>query len=108
MMAVVKNRREPGFDYAGVPRPSAGPGEVLLRVGQAAICGSDILIYQWDALGQQIVDKPPFIPGHECCGEVVEVGAEVKGVAVGTWACPETHIPCGHCYQCTHGLQHIC
>jgi threonine 3-dehydrogenase len=108
MMAVVKTRREPGYDYMRVPRPQPRAMEVLLRVQKAAICGTDILLYQWTALAQSIVRGLPFIPGHECCAEVVEVGTDVRDIKPGDKVCAETHIPCGRCYQCTHGLQHIC
>ena len=108
MMAVVKTRPEPGYDYMAVPKPRPGPDEVLLRVETAVICGSDVLIHQWTPLGQKIVGRLPFIPGHECCAEVVEVGSDVAEVPVGAMVCAETHIPCGACYQCTHGVQHIC
>jgi len=108
MMAVVKTTAEPGFEYTRVPRPTAGVGQVVIRVERAAICGTDILMYKWDPLGQQLVGDLPFIPGHECCGKVVEIGTDVEGLPEGARVCAETHIPCGHCYQCTHKLQHLC
>jgi threonine 3-dehydrogenase len=46
--------------------------------------------------------------GHECAGEVVEVGAQVVGVEVGDKVSVETHIYCGHCYQCKTGAKHLC
>ncbi len=108
MMAIAKTRREPGYDYGEFPVPTPGPDQVLLRVERAAICGTDILLYKWDPVVHSLVDHMPFIPGHECAGEIVAVGAEVRGIAVGDRACAETHIACGHCYQCTHGAPHIC
>ncbi len=108
MMAVAKTRREPGYDYGEFPIPEPAADQVLLRVERAAICGTDILLYKWDPVVHSLVDHMPFIPGHECAGEVVAVGAAVRGVAVGARACAETHIACGHCYQCTHGAPHIC
>lgn len=108
MMAIVKAQAAPGYEYSPVPRPAPDPNEVLLRVQRAAICGTDILLYEWDPLAQSLVEELPFIPGHECCAEVVEIGASVRDIAPGTRVCAETHIPCGHCYQCTHGLPHIC
>ena len=50
----------------------------------------------------------PFIPGHECAGEVVEVGEGVKSIRLGDKVASETHIPCGQCWQCTHGRPHTC
>ncbi len=108
MMAVVKARPEPGYDYTSVPRPQPKPDEVLVRIERAAICGTDILLYKWDPLAQSLIKELPFIPGHECCAEVMEVGAAVRSISPGATVCAETHIPCGGCYQCTHGLPHIC
>ena len=108
MMAIVKSRRESGYEYMSVPRPEPRAGDVLLKVHVAAICGTDILLYKWDPLVHGLIGKLPFIPGHECCGDVVATGAGVEGFPAGARVCAETHVPCGHCYQCTHGLQHIC
>jgi len=108
MMAVAKLRREPGYDYTSVPIPKPGPDDVLLRIERAAICGTDILLYEWDPLVHDTVRELPFIPGHECCGRVVEVGRNVRDILPETRVCAETHIACGHCYQCTHDLPHIC
>jgi threonine 3-dehydrogenase len=108
MMAVVKAAREPGYDYVAVPIPSPGPDEVLFRVERAAVCGTDILLHKWDPLVHSLISDLPFVPGHECCGTIVETGAAVEGLEAGMRVCAETHIPCGSCYQCTHGLQHIC
>lgn len=108
MMAVAKTRPEPGYDYVSVPRPEPKPDEVLLRIERAAICGTDVLVYKWDPLARGLIKGLPFIPGHECSAQVVGTGSAVRDVAVGARVCAETHIPCGACYQCTHGLQHIC
>jgi threonine 3-dehydrogenase len=108
MMAVAKTRRAPGYEYGEFPVPEPAPGQVLLRVERAAICGTDILLYKWDPLVHSLVDHMPFIPGHECAGEVVAVGPAVQGIAAGARVCAETHIACGACYQCTHGAPHIC
>jgi len=108
MMAIVKTSHEVGYEYLEMPVPEPKADEVLLKVRKAVICGTDILIYKWDPLAQQVVGSLPFIPGHECCAEVVAAGADVKDISVGDRVCAETHIPCGDCYQCTHGLRHIC
>ncbi len=83
-------------------------GEVLVEIKAAAICGSDIKIYKWDSFAQSIIHSLPFIPGHECAGEVVEVGEGVKSIRLGDKVASETHIPCGQCWQCTHGRPHTC
>ena len=108
MSAIIKCSPEPGYEFRRVPVPKPQPNEVLLRIERAAICGTDILLYKWDPLTHWMLEKPMFVPGHECSGEVVGVGESVRNVRVGDRVCAETHIPCGHCYQCTHGSPHIC
>ncbi|MBZ5516097.1 MAG: alcohol dehydrogenase catalytic domain-containing protein [Acidobacteriia bacterium] len=58
-----------------VPRPSAGPGEVILRVLRCAVCGTDKRIFTH---GQKNV-VPPAITGHEIVGTVEEIGGGVDG-----------------------------
>ncbi len=59
-------------------------------------------------MGGRAVKRLPLIMGHECCGDVVEVGSEVTTLIPGDFVAAETHIPCGVCYQCRNGMQHIC
>ena len=107
MKALMKTRSGPGAELREVAAPEPGPDEVLIRVKAAAICGTDIHIYNWDQYAQERI-KPPMIFGHEGCGEVIRVGSRVRGYAVGDLIAVETHIPCGECFQCRTGSQHIC
>lgn len=88
-----------------VPKP--GSKDVLIKVKAAAICGTDIHIYEWDPYAQERI-KPPMIFGHEGCGEVVEIGSQVTNYQPGDLVAVETHIPCEDCFQCRTGSQHIC
>jgi threonine 3-dehydrogenase len=107
MLAVMKKKREQGADLTEVDIPTIKPDEVLVKVKATSICGTDTHIYCWDEWAEGRI-KPPMIFGHECAGEVVEVGRNVSSVKVGDYVSAETHIPCGHCYQCTTGEQHLC
>jgi threonine 3-dehydrogenase len=107
MKALMKTRSGPGAELREVAAPEPGPDEVLIRVKAAAICGTDIHIYSWDQFAQERI-KPPMIFGHEGCGEVTRIGSRVRGYAVGDLIAVETHIPCGECFQCRTGSQHIC
>jgi len=107
MKAVMKMEKAPGAELRDVDVPEIGPKDVLLKVKAAAICGSDIHIYEWTPFAQARI-KPPMIFGHEASGEVVKVGSQVTNVKVGDLVAVETHIPCGECYQCQTGAQHIC
>ncbi|MBE3574357.1 MAG: L-threonine 3-dehydrogenase [Firmicutes bacterium] len=107
MLAIRKKAAAPGAELSQVPTPAPGPGEVLIRIKVAAICGTDVHIYRWDPWAQQHI-RPPMTFGHEFCGEVVAVGPMVKGVAVGDFVTAEGHITCGVCHACRTGDGHIC
>lgn len=107
MLAVMKKERAPGAELVTVDIPKIGPDEVLVKVKATSICGTDAHIYNWDEWAQSRIN-PPMIFGHEFAGEVVQVGNLVKRIKVGDFVSAETHIPCGHCFQCLTGKQHIC
>jgi threonine 3-dehydrogenase len=107
MHAVVKPSPAPGLTVAPVPEPTAGPGDVLIRVRHAGVCGTDLHIADWDAWAQGRV-RPPLVLGHEFAGEIVTVGEGVTELAVGQLVTAEGHLICGHCLQCRTGNGHIC
>ena len=53
-----------------------------IRVRNTAICGTDMHIYKWDAWAQKTIPVP-MVVGHEYCGEIIEIGAEVSGFSLG-------------------------
>lgn len=107
MWAGVKATRAQGAEFKQVPIPKINDNQVLIKVKAASICGTDKHIYNWDTWAQGRL-KPPLIFGHECCGEVVEVGKGIKGLKLGDVIAAESHIPCGVCKQCRMGNMHIC
>ena len=107
MLALVKNHRGPGLALESVPVPSAGPGEVVIRVLKTAICGTDVHIYEWDEWAQRTLPVP-LIAGHEFVGRIVALGDGVRGLQVGELATGEGHIVCGHCRNCRAGRRHLC
>jgi len=107
MLAVVKPEAAPGAEVREVPVPVFGRTDVLVRVKVASICGTDLHIYNWDRWAQNRI-KPPLIPGHEFCGEVVAFGNEVTSVKPGDFVSAEMHVACGKCLQCRTGEAHIC
>ena len=75
-----------------VPTPRPGPGEVLLRVRAANVNFPDALLCR----GQYQIRPPlPFTPGVEMCGEVVEVGESVTGLALGDRVITPAALPAG-------------
>ena len=107
MKAVVKKEAGYGAELSEVAIPETGQDEVMIKVKSTSICGTDFHIYSWDDWAKENI-VPPQIMGHEVAGEVVKIGARVTSVQVGDFVSAETHIPCGQCYQCQTGKQHIC
>src|SRR5690554_1368492 len=81
--------------------------EVLIKVLNVSLCGTDLHIYNWDAWAQNRI-KPPLVVGHEFSGRVLKVGSNVVRVKVGDIVASETHIVCGVCEFCRKGEGHIC
>jgi len=107
MLAVVKAEARPGAEIRDVRIPGFGLTDALVRVKVASVCGTDLHIYNWDPWAQKRI-RPPLIPGHEFCGEVVAVGEEVTSVRAGDFVSAEMHVACGKCFQCRTGESHIC
>jgi threonine 3-dehydrogenase len=107
MQAVVKTQAAPGIELREVPVPTPSPGEVLVRVQAASVCGTDLHIFNWDPWAQDRI-HPPLIPGHEFAGVVAEVGRGVSAVREGDLVSAEMHVACGKCLQCRTGQAHIC
>jgi L-iditol 2-dehydrogenase len=88
-----------------VPKPSAGPGEVVLRVRRCSVCGTDKRIFTH---GQKNV-VPPTITGHEIVGTVHEVGAGVAAaIAIGRNVVVATVVGCGKCVYCRRKQYNLC
>ena len=107
MHAVIKEKRAPGLKVTTVPKPSPGPGEVLIAVRHAGVCGTDLHIADWNAWAEGRL-RPPLVVGHEFAGEIVAVGGAVAELRTGQLVTAEGHIVCGHCLQCRTGNSHIC
>lgn len=85
-----------------LPIPVPGPGEVLVRVLAAGICGTDRHLFKGE-----FPCVPPVTLGHEFCGEVVAAGDGVA-LAVGTRIACDPNIACGACDQCLRGRVNLC
>ncbi len=106
MQAIVKEERAPGLTVKSVPKPTPGPGEVLIAVRHAGVCGTDLHIADWDPWAQGRI-KPPIVVGHEFAGEIESCGDGVTELQAGQLVTAEGHIVCGHCLQCRTGNSHI-
>ena len=90
------------IECVAVPDPSPGPGEVLVRVKAAGICGTDRHL-----LKGEFPCRPPVTLGHEFAGDVVAVGAGVT-LPLGTAVACDPNIACGTCDQCLRGRTNLC
>jgi threonine 3-dehydrogenase len=107
MRALVKERAAPGAAIREVPVPEPGPGELLIEVLAASVCGTDLHIERWDAWAQANV-RPPLIFGHEMAGRVVAQGSGATRVPLGELVAAETHLVDWTCYQCRTGRANVC
>lgn len=107
MKALVKSRKEPGLWLEDVPMPQVGKHDVLIKILQTGICGTDLHIYNWDAWASKTIPVP-MVVGHEFVGRIVDVGAEVHDFSPGELVSGEGHVVCGRCRNCLAGRRHLC
>jgi threonine 3-dehydrogenase len=107
MRALRKTGPVPGAELVEVPVPEPGPGEILLKVDAASVCGTDQHIYLWNEWAARRI-RTPMTFGHEVAGHVVATGPEVHHITEGAFVSPEGHVFCGFCPQCRKGRMHIC
>ena len=87
-----------------VDDPTPGPREVVVKVEACGVCGTDIHLLE----GDSPLASYPLVPGHEFCGEVVEVGAGVEHLKVGDFVAVDPNLPCGRCRFCQAGRDNLC
>lgn len=89
-----------------IAKPSAGAGEVVIRVMACGICGTDVHIFEGDE--GAAATPPGTVLGHEFAGIVTEVGDGVCGISVGDRVCVDPNKLCGSCYYCRNAVGHFC
>ena len=95
---------EPGkIIFREIPVPEIGDGQVLVKIMDIGVCGSDIHVYH----GKHPFTKYPVTQGHEVSGEIVKCGANVEGLAVGQKVTIEPQVYCGKCYPCRHVMYNL-
>jgi propanol-preferring alcohol dehydrogenase len=92
------------LELQNIPIPSAGDGDVLVRVRATGICHSDTHY----RAGRSPMGKLPITLGHEIAGEVEWVGSRVTHVRAGDRVCLHYNISCGDCYYCARGHEQFC
>jgi 2-desacetyl-2-hydroxyethyl bacteriochlorophyllide A dehydrogenase len=89
-----------------LPDPTPGPGEVIIQIKVAAVCGTDI--HYWHETAQARGERQDIVPGHEGCGVVVAAGPGVEHLKVGDTVVAYHHVGCGYCGWCYQGAPMYC
>lgn len=87
-----------------LPVPECAPGEVLVKVAACGICGSELETFKTKSLRR----IPPLIMGHEFCGVIESVGADVSGWTKGATVVSNSVVSCGNCAPCREGKTNLC
>ncbi|MEW5901228.1 MAG: alcohol dehydrogenase catalytic domain-containing protein [Acidobacteriota bacterium] len=96
------------IEIRDVPGPEIeNEDQVLLRIGAAGICGSDLHYYLEGGIADQVVEFP-FVVGHECAGIIEKAGRRVMRLKPGDRVAVDPAIVCGRCDQCRMGRPNTC
>ena len=87
-----------------VADPVPREGEVVVRVTMAGLCGSDVNRFRYGSHPW----PPPFIMGHEFCGEIASVGRGVRDWREGDQVVVQPTLSCGACVYCRSGRENLC
>lgn len=90
--------------FREVEIPEVKNNQVLIKIMNIGICGSDIHVYH----GEHPFTSYPVTQGHEVSGEIVEIGKDVENLFVGQRVTIEPQVYCGECYPCRHGKYNLC
>jgi alcohol dehydrogenase, propanol-preferring len=94
-------------ELVDLPEPEPGPGQVVIKVGGAGACHSDLHVMREFAEGMAPWG-PPFVLGHEAAGWVHRLGSGVKGLEPGTPVAVYGLLGCGQCRPCAAGAENLC
>jgi L-iditol 2-dehydrogenase len=106
LKTVMKTQPRPGVEVREIPEPTIRSDEALIKVRAAAICGSDLGIYNYTSAYSKM--RLPVVMGHEFSGEIVEAGPEVEDFKPGDRVLAESVKACGKCGFCKSGMSNLC
>tara|TARA_R110002110_G_scaffold406421_1_gene626257 strand:+ start:59154 stop:60137 length:984 start_codon:yes stop_codon:yes gene_type:complete len=105
MRAMVMEQQGTDLQLQQLPIPTAGAGEILLKVTACGICRTDLHVLDGDLREPTL----PLIPGHQIVGQVEDVGPGVQGFERGQRVgVPWLGGSCGHCRYCNNGQENLC
>lgn len=92
------------IEFREVPVPEITEDQVLVKIMNIGVCGSDIHVYH----GEHPFTSYPVTQGHEVSGEIVKLGNNVEGFTIGQKVTIQPQVVCGECYPCRHGKYNLC
>jgi L-iditol 2-dehydrogenase len=95
------------MEMRDVEVPKIKEDQVLVKLEYVGICGSDVHYLEHGSIGDFIVNGD-FILGHECAGEIVEIGSKVTELSIGDKVALEPGATCGQCEFCKSGKYNLC
>ncbi|MDY3251110.1 MAG: alcohol dehydrogenase catalytic domain-containing protein [Candidatus Choladocola sp.] len=113
MRALVAYGKDNYVFETAYPTPECGPDDIIIKTEACGICAGDLKCNHgaamfWGDETQPSWVKPPFIPGHEFFGHIVEMGENVKGYKLGDRIIADQIVPCGECRFCKDGHYWMC
>lgn len=105
MRAAVFERPNSPLVVTKIPRPTPGPGEVLVEVAACGFCHTDLHYLDH---GVPTAKAPPLVLGHEIAGLVRERGAGADHPPIGAPVLIPAVLPCGACTLCRTGRENVC
>lgn len=113
MKALVAYNKDRYVLEKAYPTPECGPDDIIIKTEACGICAGDLKCSHGAAMfwGDEVQPswvKPPFVPGHEFFGHIVEMGENVKGYALGDRIIADQIVPCGECRFCKDGHYWMC
>src|SRR5713101_8452002 len=109
MIAYRMLRSQESPEFQDIPKPVAGSGQLLIKIGACGLCHTDLGTVRRRTTVEWANTPPPFTMGHEVAGWIEEIGQGVIGFKVGE---PVAVVPlwgsCGHCPPCRRGEENFC
>ncbi len=104
LAALLYGKEDLRLEEVADPTPRAG--EVVIQVGAATTCGTDLKV--WRRGGHAKMLQPPTLFGHEASGQIVALGEGVTGWQVGDRVVANNSAPCTHCFFCQRQEYSLC